>query len=315
MAALVALAVALPLAALAAMSARARRVRAVLGLPAPRRLAAAPAVVATCALAALLAVAAAQPVVAAPQPTFVRSDVEALFVVDTSRSMLARPRAGAPARIDRARVLARRLRREIPDVRVGLASLTDRLLPHAFPTADPDVFRAALERSVGVGRPPPQELRRHATIFTPLESVVTGNLFRAGIARRALVVLTDGEARELGTVGELRAALRPARPLAILFVRVRAPDERVFRRDGRPEAAYRADPTTGRALAEFTATLGAELFAEREADAAAAALRRAVGTGPRQAAGEREQPRSLASHAAAAALLPLLFLLWTRNRA
>src|SRR3712207_8428361 len=44
-----------------------------------------------------------------------RAGVEALFVVDSSRSMLAASGPREPTRLERARVLAKRLRAEIPD--------------------------------------------------------------------------------------------------------------------------------------------------------------------------------------------------------
>jgi hypothetical protein len=310
----VALLVLLPLAAMVLMSGRARRVRRVLGLADPRRTSTVAAVVAIAVLAALLAAAAAQPVVAAKETALVRTDAQVFVVLDTSRSMLARAALSEPARIDRARELAVRLRRAVPNVPTGLASLTDRLLPHAFPTTDSTVFRATLARSLGVGRPPPRELQRHATTFEPLENVVRGNLFSPALARRVLVVLTDGEARETSAQA-LRASLRPARPLTILFVRFWDARERVFGPDGREEPAYQPDTASGRALAEFAAALGARVFDEADPDAVEDALRRAVGDGRLVRAERREQPRALAPYFAAAAFVPLVFLLWTRNRA
>ena len=39
---------------------------------------------------------------------------------------------------------------------VGIASLTDRVLPHLFPSTDVDVFEATIERSMAIERPPPR---------------------------------------------------------------------------------------------------------------------------------------------------------------
>ena len=72
----------------------------------------------------------------------VRTDAEAFVVLDVSRSMLAQSSLTRPQRIERAKAAAIELRRGLPDVRVGVASLTDRVLPHLFPSADEKVFEA-----------------------------------------------------------------------------------------------------------------------------------------------------------------------------
>src|SRR5438132_987613 len=101
--ALLALAAALPLAALALASQREQRARAVLGLSAPagaRRWRRAAAVLAT---VALLGLAASQPALRSSSSIQVRTDAQALFVIDVSRSMLASRAPGAATRFARAR--------------------------------------------------------------------------------------------------------------------------------------------------------------------------------------------------------------------
>src|SRR5439155_8296475 len=96
LAALIALGVAVPLAAFAVVRRRAAQARAALGLPEPGRRERAAVPVALAAVAALVAVAAAQPVLHDERTRKVRTDAEAWAVLDTSRSMLARQRIHAP---------------------------------------------------------------------------------------------------------------------------------------------------------------------------------------------------------------------------
>jgi hypothetical protein len=128
-------------------------------------------------------------------------------------------------------------------------------------------------------------------------------------------VLTDGEARP-SSADDLRSALAPAQPLSIVFVRFWDQRERVFRRGtGEEEEAYLPEATSGRALADFARVLGAHVFDEHHLAQAASVLERALGKGPRTEAKDSDQPLALAPYFAAAAFVPLLFLLWTRNRA
>src|SRR4029077_1192606 len=84
----------------------------------------------------LLGLAAAQPVVASPHRSTVRRDADVFVVLDTSRSMLASRAPATPTRFDRARAIARGLDKALPAAAVGIASMTDRVLPHLFPTVN-----------------------------------------------------------------------------------------------------------------------------------------------------------------------------------
>src|SRR5262245_2447768 len=86
---------------------------------------------------ALLGLAAAQPALTRAAHVRVQRDVQAIFVIDTSRSMAASSRAGAKTRLDRAVAAAVRLRAAIPGVESGISTLTDRVLPDLLPVADP----------------------------------------------------------------------------------------------------------------------------------------------------------------------------------
>ena len=122
-----------------------------------------------------------------------RSDVQALFVLDVSRSMLAAAGPTDATRLERAREAALELRAAIPEVRAGLAGLTDRALPYLFPTLDRRAFASTLQEAVTIESPPPQQVARVATSFDALAGLGTRGFFAPKLDRRVCVVLTDGE--------------------------------------------------------------------------------------------------------------------------
>jgi hypothetical protein len=312
-AALVGAAVLGPLAALFLIERRARRVRGVLGLRRPQRSWLLAHAVATVLFAALVGLAAAQPLLARTESTFVRGDAEVYVVLDTSRSMLAAPAAREENRFERALDQAGRLREQLADVPVGIASLTDRLLPHLFPTSDRDEFAATLERAVDVDRPPPRAERFRSSEFAALADAAIWNYFSENLRRRLLVVFTDGEGQP-GDVDGLRIGLRAHPPVKMLFVHVWDEDERVFGDVG-AELQYASDPTSRDLLGRLAAVTGGRVFADGDVGAVAAAVRRELGVGTRVSSRLSGEPRPLAPYAVAAALVPLAFLLWRRNRA
>lgn len=310
---LVALLAAVPLVAVLGAHRAAERIRRALGLPA---LGARALVLPGAALvlgAGLLGAAAMQPVLTLREERRVRTDAEVFLVLDVTRSMLARERPGSASRLERAKQAAAALRAALPTVPVGLASVTDRTLPHLFPTADEDVFRATLAKAIGIERPPPlHTLLTRVTSLEAIAAVATQGFFSPSARRRVLVVLTDGE-----TLPGTRARLRPAfaRPpgVATVFWHVWRRDERVFR--GRtPEPAYRADPGSRAALERLAGEVGGAVFAEDELAGAARRVAQLVGRGPSVAEGERRRDLPLAPALAACALLPLALLLWRRDR-
>src|SRR5829696_1466695 len=143
-----------PLALFVLRERRARRLRTVLALRQPPLRAQVPLVLALVAVPALVALAAMQPVVETTRTVRERTDAQAFVVFDVSRSMLAAADAGSPTRLERARKIAESLRERLPEVPVGILSLTDRLLPHLFPTIDESVFDATAEKAIGIERPP-----------------------------------------------------------------------------------------------------------------------------------------------------------------
>src|SRR5207249_11550657 len=124
-------------------------------------------------LPALVAVAAAQPVVVRERMVQERADAQAFFVLDTSLSMRAAAGPGAPTRLARAKRLAMRLERTLGDVPVGIASMTDRSLPNLMPTTDQTLFDRTVEQAIAVNQPPPsQTYPDRATTFDPLVPLV-----------------------------------------------------------------------------------------------------------------------------------------------
>src|SRR5207247_878048 len=103
-----------------------------------------------------------------------RTDVQAYVVLDTSKSMAASAGAGGETRLDRAKGEALEVREGLSSVRFGIASLTDRVLPHLFPTGDPAVFATTLRQSVGIDRPPPGVNSTRATSFAALANLGEG---------------------------------------------------------------------------------------------------------------------------------------------
>jgi hypothetical protein len=234
--------------------------------------------------------------------------------VDVSRSMLATSAPGKATRFDRARRLAASLEASVPDVPVGLASLTDRALPHVFPTTDSDAFRSTLRRALGVGRPPPQRVATRATALVVLGSLATTNFYDADVHRRVAVVLTDGETLPVNAQ-QLVGVLADAEPVRFAFVRIGSSRERIFSPSGRPEVAYQADENAGASVQGLARAIGATTFEEGEAAGAIRWLHEAVGTGPTQGETARERTIPLAPFAVFAALLPLGIIVRLRHRA
>jgi len=303
--ALVALAALLPLAAWTVGRRRAATVAGALGLqPQARRdalqtMAAAGAIV-------VLGLAAAQPALTHRPGTRVRTDAEALFVFDTSRSMAASARPTSPTRLDRAVAASERLRAAIADVPSGVATLTDRVLPDLLPVADVASFDTVAGRGVAIESPPPAASDIRATTFAALGDIASGNYFHAKATTRLVVLLTDGESNPVDTSG-LADTLSRARGYRFIAVRFWHDGESVYGAGGKAETAYRPDPLGRVVLDDVASALGGRAFEEAQLGAATSFLRQAAGNGPTaavQSATRRRTP--LAPYLATFALLLLV---------
>jgi len=307
---LVALLVVVPLVVLVLTERRVGEVRRALRLPEPR--ASRPlAAIALLVLAALLGLGAAQPAIDTTEDRLARTDAELLVVFDTSRSMLAAGSADGDTRFERAQEAAVRLRNRLPEIPVGLVSLTDRVLPHLLPTVNRTAFATTVVRTMGVNRPPPlQRSTRVASTFDALRGLATRNFFAPTANKRIVVLLTDGESRVFNP-RRMHAAFRTrAHLLAIHFSK---PGERVFRPNGSPEPQYRADPSSAQNVEMLVQAAGGRAFDEDDFGGAVAEVRRIMGEGEARPVGEDSSRTSLAPYLFLGAFVPLGFLLWRRN--
>jgi hypothetical protein len=290
---------------------RAGRIRDALGLQEPSLRSRAPLVVSIAAVPLLLGIAAAQPVLGTERSVPERRDAEAFFVMDTSRSMLAADGPEGATRFDRAVEAASAIRDRIPQVRSGIVSMTDRVLPHVLPTTDRRVFEATLRRSIGVELPPPAfTYSTYATGYDVLAGIPERRYFSRTATKRVLVVLTDGESRPFGS--ELGAAFPGKPPIDTVLVRFGDSDERIST-TGEPESYLPAENSEA-AIQRAAGLMGGRAFSEDDVSAAGEAVVDIVGEGETS---DRTIPGArvgLMPWVTLAAFLPLGFLLWRRNR-
>jgi hypothetical protein len=305
----VAVAVVLPLVAFVRSEQRAAHVRSVLRLEPPggsRRQTIAVIVV----LAVLVGIGAAQPVLEQRREHSARTDAQAFFLLDTSRSMLAARGEGETTRFERALDAARRMRSALPTLPVGIASLTDRVLPMVFPSANPETFERVLRYSIGVDRPPSREANNtRASALDATMAVPERNFFR-GPRRRLLVVFSDAETQRLHPQ-RLANRFRDS-GIETILVRIGDSTERIYGPGGNVEP-YQPDPASAVAAEAYAEAVGGRAFTEDELDAAIDAARKAVGSGRARLRNEASDVRPLGPFVFLAALAPLSLLLWRRN--
>lgn len=300
-----------PLAVLVLRERRARRVRASLDLAQPTLLSLVPVAAALALIPCLLGLAAMQPVVETTRTLSERTDAEVFVVADVSRSMLASDGSDAPTRLERAQAQAEELRAQLPGVKVGILSLTDRLLPHLFPTVDESVFRSTLAKSIGIERPPPAFFfSTRATQLNALSGIPERGFFSPSARKRLLVVYTDGESQPVDA--ELTRAFARKPRVETVFVHVWDGDERIYE-TGVPERAYTPDPGSAAGLARAAELVGGRVFAESAGADVAAAVSGALGDGPTRARVLEGERRALMPYATMLVLLPLGFVLLRRN--
>jgi hypothetical protein len=301
---LMALAALIPLAGFVAGRGRVSAVRSALGLMPPARISMARRAAGVSAIA-VLGLAATQPAVSAVAIGRTRTNVEVLFVLDTSRSMAASASADSATRLARAEVAAARLRAEIPTVPAGIATLTDRVLPDLIPVTDVAAFDSVLTQAVAIESPPPTEtLVARVTTYSALEDIGTGDYFDPGVRRRVVVLLSDGESLPVNG-GQIAAQLPPAFGYRFLAVRFWAADEGVYDPNGRREPGYHPDPAGRALLAQLAASLGGRSYEEADLGAAGGYLHKIVGSGQTVTTRRVASVRTLAPFVAGLAVLLL----------
>ena len=309
----VALAALVPLAALALAARRGERGRSAVGLPrlGPRGIAVPALLIA--AVGVLAGLAAAQPVLRTEGDAAVRTDAAVWLVVDTSRSMAASAGPGAPTRLDRARAVAFALREQLDGFPVGVATMSDRVLPHLFPTPDRGAFAATMTRSVRVGKPAPAGDGLTGTNLTALAAVPSQNYFLPSVRRRVAIALSDADSDPIDGAG-LEDAFRAQPRTALLLVRIGDEGDAVYDERGVPEPGYRTSPDAPALAAQAADAAGGRVYEEDELAAVTAAARsRLGGEGETELRPGQERRVALAPWAVALAAVPFALLLRRRN--
>jgi hypothetical protein len=273
-------------------------------------------VIALVAIPVLLGIAAMQPALRSTQKQRVRTDAQAYFVLDTSRSMLAKKGPTDPTRLARARKYAIEMRNALPEIPSGIATLTDRLLPDLLPNPDPSVFAQTINQAVQIEQPPPASSNIKATSFCrnadgdcSLGNLGTQNFFPSDVRNRLAVILTDGESNPVDNA-VLARQLATGPGIKVVFVHISQSGELVYDRNT-PEQGYHVDPESGQFLSTLASSIDdGKSFGESSIGSAIGAMKADVGTsGPTKLVGRVERTRTLAPWVALLALLPLLLII------
>jgi hypothetical protein len=308
-AALVGLVVVLPPAAFALGERRLARVRAALRLAPPPRVRRRLVPVALVLVAALAAAAAAQPTIDRGSVARARPAAEVFVAVDTSRSMLAAAEPRSATRLARAKRAAIELREELSGISVGVASVTDRALPHLFATTDAQAFRATVERAIGINRPPPSARLGTATTLAALETFATLNFFTPEIRSRFVVLLSDFESVPF-PAARVATALREG-GVELAFVRFGKETERIF---GDPaDSGWTPEPRAAEYADLISEATGGPVFGEDEISDVADHLLTGVESSLRVRTEEEHDTFELAPWLALGVVVPLAYLVRRRN--
>lgn len=288
-----------------------RRARTALGLKEPTLRALLVPVIALAAVPCLLGVAATQPVIETNRTMPERTDAQAFVVMDISRSMLASKSARSADRFDRARRIAEKVADELPELPIGLAGFTDRVLPYLFPTTDRRVIDATLDEAVDLEQPPPSDVYlTEATNLNVLSSVPELNYFTPAAKKRVVIVLTDGESQPVES--SLGPPFKKPPRIHMIYVRVGNGGERIYT-GGLPEAAYKPSSKAEADLSRAASLTGGPVFDEGQVGQIVSAVRGAIGQGPTVEKRHEGGRRPLMPYLTALALLPLALVLLRRN--
>jgi hypothetical protein len=291
---------------------RRRRVGDVLGLPEPAERQRVLPLAAIATVAALLGLAATQPTLVRATERQARTDAQAWFVFDTSRSMMAASAAGEPSRFERARRLALKVRAAIPTVPVGVASITDRALPHLFPSVDPGAFQGVVRRTIGINRPPPGDsFDIRITTLGSLAQIASQNYFAPTAKKRLLILFSDGETRPF-VDASIATLFRKPPQVHTVFVRIGHEGEHVYF-NGKVDPAYVPDPASAKKMQRLADATDGVAAGENDVGKITDAARSALGSGATRDDRREERRLSFAPYLAFAALGPLGFLLYRRN--
>ena len=266
-------------------------------------------VVAILAVAGLLGLAATQPASRATSTRYVRSDAEALpgrrrLALD---ARAAKPRRSS-SRLERASPAGVRLRASLPSVPMGIASMTNRVLPNSS--------RARTETSLGDAgarnrhrAPPPgssflapdQPVATNVSSLESLAHVATQRFYSPAATHRLLVVFTDGESTQVSEAAVARR-LRRAR-IETVFVQFWDADEQVFTK-GSPELRYKPDPAARSILDRLATAAGGSVYDEGSLDSAMSKARDLLGSGPTVASLASPRPDSAGAVSRSGGLSP-----------
>jgi hypothetical protein len=204
-----------------------------------------------------------------------------------------------------------RFRAAFPDVPVGIASFTDRVLPHLFPSPDDDVFTATLNRSLGIDRPPP-----HGSFVSDgdpacaLESIVSRRFFTPTARKRLIFVITDGECPDRRREDRRRLP----RPPGVDDLPASSGTATSGSSTGTSPSRSTAGSALARHLDAAADTLGGHASTPRTSSTTRSPPPGAsLATGRRSCRGKRNR-LALAPYLAGAIFLPLTLLLWRRDR-
>jgi hypothetical protein len=294
------------------MERRTRTLRRLFSLTTPRRRTLASVAIAIAVIPALVGVAAAQPVIVRREAISQRADAQAFFVLDTSQSMTAQTGPDAPTRLERAERDVEALLPQLGDIPVGLATMTDRVLPNLMPTTNDALIRRTLEQSIGINEPPPSRLfpTRATNLQSALLQLPSYHLFPVGIKHPILVVFTDGESDPLpqGYGGILAHQLT----IPPIFVHVSKPNELVYVR-GHPDPRYHPDPQSGAVLAQFALATHGSVVSENDLAGVVHAIRAEAGPAHRKETILGFERVALGPWVLLAGVFPLGFLFWRRT--
>ena len=184
------------------------------------------------------------------------------------------------------------------------------MLPHLFPTLDPNVFESVLRDAVGIERPPPSGTNDLATDYSTLGDTAANNYYGADVQKRVLVFFSDGESKYFDDI-VLRREFDKGN-VHVLFVHLWNADEKIYLQKNHVDPGYRPDPQANQEAQRLAAAGGGEVLGE-DPGQLITQTKAFLGTGPHTTVREQRTRISLGPYVALMALLPLGFVLLRRN--